>query len=83
MESHSNVHITRELLQATREAHKAYGKKALKNEKEELLRKKAIQDKEKQRLTDGERERQQEAQKLEERRLNLLETEKELTKSEK
>lgn len=54
--------------------------KRLSNEKEELLRKKAIQDKEKQRLTDGERERQQEAQKLEERRLNLLETEKELTK---
>ena len=52
------------------------------NEKE-LLSKKAIQDGEKQRLRDGEKERQQEAQKLEQRRLNLFETVKELTKSEK
>ena len=43
------------------EAHKAYGKR-LSNEKEELLRKKAIQDGEKQRLRDREKERQQEAQ---------------------
>ena len=77
-----NVQITRELLQATREAHKAYEKR-LSNEKEELLKKKAIQDGEKQRLRDGEKERQQEAQKLEQRRLNLFETEKELMKSEK
>ena len=77
-----NVHITRDLIQATREADKAYGKK-LSNEKEELLRKKAIQDGEKQRLRDREKERQQEAQKLEQRRLNLSETEKELMKSEK
>ena len=56
-----NVHITRDLLQATREAHKAYGKR-LSNEKEELLRKKAIQDGEKQRLRDRGKERQQEAQ---------------------
>ena len=61
------------------ERHTKHMGKRLSNEKE-LLRKKAIQDKEKQRLTDGERERTQEAQKLEERRLNLLETEKELTK---
>ena len=33
-----NVHITSELLQATRKAHKAYGKIRLMNEKEELLR---------------------------------------------
>ena len=45
-----NVHITRDLLQATREAHKAYGKRLL-NEKE-LLSKKAIEDGEKQRLRD-------------------------------
>ena len=85
-----NVHITRERLQTTREAHKGYGKR-LSNEKEELLRKTAIQDGEKQRLrdgekqrvTDGEKERQQEVQKLEQRRLNLFETEKELMKSEK
>ena len=77
-----NVHITSELLQATRKAHKAYGKRLM-NEKEELLRTKAIQDGEKQRLRDGEKERQQEAQKLEQRRLNLLETKKELLKSEK
>ena len=58
-----NVHITRELLQATGEAHKTYGKR-LSNEKEELLRKKSIQDGEKQRLGDRVKERQQEAQKL-------------------
>ena len=75
------VHITRELLQAIREAHKAYGKRLL-NEKE-VLSKKAIQDGEKQRLRDGEKERQQEAQKLEQRRRNLSETVKELMKSEK
>ena len=77
-----NVHITRDLLQATREAHKAYGKRLL-YEKEELLRKKAIQDGEKQRPREREKEIQQEAQKLEQRRLNLPETEKELMKSEK
>ena len=60
-----NVHITRELLQATRKAHKAYGKIRLMNEKKELLRTKAIQDGEKQRLREGEKERQQEARKLE------------------
>ena len=52
-----------ELFQATREAHKVYGKR-LSNEKEELLRKKAIQDGEKERLKDGEKGRQQEALKL-------------------
>ena len=69
-----NVHITKELLQATGKARKVYGK-SLSKEKEQLLRKKAVQD--------GKMERQQEAQKLEQRRLNLFETEKELTKSEK
>ena len=68
-----NVHIAKELLQATRKVHKEYGKRFSK-EKEELLRKKAIQD--------GKTERQQEAQKLEQSRLNLFETEKELIKSE-
>ena len=76
------VHITRELLQATREAHKAYGKGSSMSRKE-LLCKKAIQDGEKQRLRDGEKERRQEAQKLEQRRLNLFETMKELMKPEK
>jgi len=52
-------------LQATRGASsacKVFGKK-------ELLRKKAIQDGEKQRLRDAENERQQEVQKLEQMRL--------------
>ena len=56
-----NVDIAKELLQATRKAHKLYGKR-LSKEKEELLRKKAIQN--------GKTERQQEAQKLEQSRLN-------------
>ena len=67
-----NVHIAKELLQATRKAHKVYGKRLSKEK--ELLRKKAIRD--------GKMERQQEAQKLEQSRLNLFETEKELIKSE-
>ena len=71
-----NVHIRRELLQATKEAHKAYGKRL--SDEKELLRKKAIQDGEKQRLRDAEKERQQEAEKLKPRKLNLFETEKEL-----
>ena len=58
-------------LQATRGVCKVFGKK-------ELLRKKAIQDGEKQRLRDAEKERQQEAQKLEQMRLNMVETGKEL-----
>ena len=57
--------------------------KRLLDEKEELLRKKAIQHGEKHRIRDVEKERQQEAEKLERRRLNLFEKEKELMKSEK
>ena len=67
------------------ERHTKHTEKRLWDEKEELLRKKAIQLGEKQRISDVEKERQQEVEKLEQRRLhvNLFETEKELMKSEK
>ena len=68
-----NVHIAKELLQATRKAHKVYGKRLLK-EKEELLRKKAIQD--------GKTEDNRKPRSFEQSRLNLFETEIELLKSE-
>jgi len=57
-----NVPITKGLLQASREAHKAYSKR-LSDEREELSRKKKLEEAEKQRLRDGEKEREKEAKK--------------------
>ena len=73
--------ITKGLLQASREAHKAYSKR-LSDEREELSRKKKLEEAEKQRLRDGEKEREKEAKKLEQSRRNLCVREKELEKSE-
>lgn len=77
-----NVQITKGLLLASREAHKAQAKR-LCDEKEEMAKKRSIQEAEKQRLRDAEQEREKEAEKLEQSRLNLSEKEKELMKSEK
>lgn len=76
-----HVPITKGLLQASREAHKAYSKR-LSDEREELLRKKKLKEAEKQRLRDAGREREKEAKKLEQSRRNSCVREKELEKSE-
>ena len=76
-----NVPITKGLLQASREVHKAYSKR-LSDEREELSRKKKLEEAEKQRLRDGEKEREKETKKLEQSRRNLCVREKELEKSE-
>ena len=73
--------ITKGLLQASREAHKAYSKR-LSDEREEPSRKKKLEEAEKQRFRDGEKEREKEAKKLEQSRRNLCVREKELEKSE-
>lgn len=73
--------ITKGLLQASREAHKAYSKR-LSDEREVLLRKKKLEEAEKQRLRDAGREREKEAKKLEQSRRNSCVREKELEKSE-
>ena len=75
------VPITKGLLQASREGHKAYSK-TLSDEREELLRKKKLEEAEKQRLRDAGRERDKEAKKLEQSRRNSCVREKELEKSE-
>ena len=72
--------ITNGLVQASKEAHKVYSKR-LCHEREELSRKKKLEA-EKQRLRDGEEEREKEAKKLEQSRRNLYVREKELEKSE-
>ena len=76
------VEITKGLLRAANEAHKAYSKR-LSDEKEELANKKRSEEVEKQRLRDAEKEREREAEKLEKSRANLAETEQKLMKSEK
>lgn len=76
-----NVPITKGHLQASREAHKAYSKR-LSDEREELSRKKKLEEAEKQRLRDAEREREKEAKKLEQSRRNLCVREEELEKLE-
>ena len=76
-----NVPITKGLLQASREAHRAYSKR-LSDEREELSRKKKLEEAERQRLRDGEKEREKEAKKLEQSRRNLCVRGKELEKSE-
>ena len=73
--------ITKGLLQTSREAHKAYSKR-LSDEREELSRKKKLEQAEKQRLRDAEKEREKEAKKLEQSRRNLCVREKEIEKSE-
>ena len=75
-----NVPITKGLLQASREAHKAYSKRL--SDERELLRKKKLEEAEKQRLRDAGREREKEAKKLEQSRRNSCVREKKLEQSE-
>ena len=72
--------ITKGLLQASREAHKAYSKRL--SDERELLRKKKLEEAEKQRLRDAGREREKEAKKLEQSRRNSCVREKKLEQSE-
>ena len=75
------VEITKGVLRAANEAHKAYSKRL--SDEKELTNKKRSEEIEKQRLRDAEKGREREAEKLEKSRANLAETEQKLMKSEK
>lgn len=77
-----NVKITKELLQASRDAHKAHAKR-LADEREELAKKQRMEESEKEMQREIEKQKEKEVEKLEKGRLNLSDREKELTKAEK
>ena len=66
-----NVQITKELFKAPREQQKVPAKR-LSDEKEELVKKRNVQNAEKQRLSDAKKESEREAEKLERSRLLFL-----------
>ena len=78
-----NVKITKGLLQAWRDAHKAHAKR-LADEREELAKKKRrMEESEKEMQREFEKQKEKEVEKVEKGRLNLFDREKELMKAEK
>ena len=77
-----NVKITKGLLQAWRDAHKAHAKR-LADERDELAKKQRMEESEKEMQREIEKQKEKEVEKLEKGRLNLSDREKELMNSEK